>query len=419
MPCVTPPPGLEVVKSCGNSEDISIRVPVGVPEVESSLTNDVQISSEINDGTLTYIPDFMLPQSVGGMKMASMPCGSWKQCFPPGFGQVEQWCTWDESEPAMVHLGEGTAAHVMNQESAETFLESDHAFLTSEHARLAMENALLVMENMQFAWGVEGSQTASWSQLGYPMSFDNSIAYMPQLTAHPWNTMAMMSGPPASGSWQWCRGQFDSDRASRFKIRATRARTDSDIPAHSRPNLEPPVRSRTLSADNINDDPGCESSDPGLRTTVMLRNLPNNYTRMTLLKLLNAEGFIGQYDFVYLPMDFKTHASLGYAFVNLVSPEQAASFWSTFEGFSKWVASSQKVCSVSWSCPYQGLNAHIERYRNSPVMHEDVPDDYKPMMFQNGARSAFPAPTKKLKAPRMRLCREDSAHQTLCATEEP
>jgi len=148
----------------------------------------------------------------------------------------------------------------------------------------------------------------------------------------------------------------------------------------------------------------------------MLRNLPNNYTRSMLLKLLDAEGFIGQYDFVYLPMDFKTHASLGYAFVNLVSPEQAAAFWTTFEGFSKWVVSSQKVCSVSWSCPYQGLNAHIERYRNSPVMHEDVPDEYKPMVFEEGVRSSFPLPTKKLKAPRMRLCRDDSTQPAL--TEE-
>ena len=34
---------------------------------------------------------------------------------------------------------------------------------------------------------------------------------------------------------------------------------------------------------------------------------------------------------------------------------------------------------MNWSHPYQGLDAHIERYRNSPVMHEDVPDEYKPM----------------------------------------
>mmetsp|Transcript_99887 Transcript_99887/g.308154 ORF Transcript_99887/g.308154 Transcript_99887/m.308154 type:complete len:188 (+) Transcript_99887:2-565(+) len=178
-------------------------------------------------------------------------------------------------------------------------------------------------------------------------------------------------------------------------------------------------RGRTQSADGIGT--GLNTSAPaesGPRTTVMLRNLPNNYTRSMLLALLDAEGFSGQYDFVYLPMDFKTHASLGYAFVNLVSPEQAASFWKIFEGFGKWVVASQKVCSVSWSCPYQGLAAHIERYRNSPVMHEDVPDDYKPMVFQEGARSTFPSPTKKLKAPRMRLCREEGPQAVVRDAEE-
>ena len=28
-----------------------------------------------------------------------------------------------------------------------------------------------------------------------------------------------------------------------------------------------------------------------------------------------------------------------------------------------------KVCRVTWSGPHQGLAAHVERYRNSPVMH--------------------------------------------------
>ncbi|CAE7621292.1 ML3, partial [Symbiodinium sp. CCMP2456] len=60
--------------------------------------------------------------------------------------------------------------------------------------------------------------------------------------------------------------------------------------------------------------------DPQGRTTVMLRNLPNNYTRDMLLELIDSMGFRGQYDFLYLPIDFQTHACLGYAFVNLVDP---------------------------------------------------------------------------------------------------
>jgi len=53
---------------------------------------------------------------------------------------------------------------------------------------------------------------------------------------------------------------------------------------------------------------------------------------------------------------------------------------------------------------HQGLPAHIDRYRNSPVMHESVEDEYKPAVFSPGTgdRAVFPPPTKKLRVPRIR-----------------
>merc|ERR1719326_2388064 len=113
------------------------------------------------------------------------------------------------------------------------------------------------------------------------------------------------------------------------------------------------------------------------RTSVMLRNLPNSYTRQLLMSLLDEEGFAGKYDFVYLPIDFKTRLSLAYAFINFVSAEETKRFWKHFHGFSKWAVPSHKVARVNWS-EFQGLASHIERYRSSPVMHEAVPDDFKP-----------------------------------------
>lgn len=137
-------------------------------------------------------------------------------------------------------------------------------------------------------------------------------------------------------------------------------------------------------------------------TTVMLRNLPNQYTRGMILHLINTEGFAGLYDFINLPIDFQSKSSLGYAFVNLVSHEAANRFRMTFDGFSNWIIPSRKVCGVTWSGPHQGLEAHVDRYRNSPVMHESVPDMYKPAIFKDGQRIEFPAPTQKLRAPRTR-----------------
>jgi hypothetical protein len=145
------------------------------------------------------------------------------------------------------------------------------------------------------------------------------------------------------------------------------------------------------------------SHDPSAHyTTVMLRNLPNKYTRAMLLDMLDAEGFSGSFTFVYLPIDFKTHAGLGYAFVDLISPSEAQKLREHFEGFSRWVLASDKVCTVSWSHPeQQGHAAHVERYRNSPVMHESVPEDWKPVLFVDGRLVSFPMPTRKIRPPRL------------------
>lgn len=135
------------------------------------------------------------------------------------------------------------------------------------------------------------------------------------------------------------------------------------------------------------------------RTTVMLRNLPNNYTREMFLQMLDEHGLVGKYDFAYLPCDFYRDANLGYAFVNMVDGKAVDELWKIFHGFSDWALPTAKVCEVSWSGPHQGFKAHVERYRNSPVMHRYVPDEYKPVIFKNGVRKPFPRPTKKVKAP--------------------
>eukprot|EP00933_Yihiella_yeosuensis_P085084 TRINITY_DN9988_c0_g1_i1.p1 TRINITY_DN9988_c0_g1~~TRINITY_DN9988_c0_g1_i1.p1 ORF type:complete len:271 (-),score=55.63 TRINITY_DN9988_c0_g1_i1:265-1077(-) len=143
---------------------------------------------------------------------------------------------------------------------------------------------------------------------------------------------------------------------------------------------------------------------PDHHTTVMLRNLPNNYTRSMVCVMMDKEGFRGRYDFLYLPVDFRSKAGLGYAFVNLADASEVRRFWKIFHGYNKWVLPSSKVCHVSWSGPHQGQTAHVDRYRNSPIMHSSVPDEYKPAIFAlgTGERATFPPPSKKLRAPRRR-----------------
>lgn len=141
-----------------------------------------------------------------------------------------------------------------------------------------------------------------------------------------------------------------------------------------------------------------ESSHAG-STTVILRNIPVEYTRQMLLDLLNSRGFAGKFDFVYVPRDFQRSFGLGYCFVNMVTAADAHQIHKCFHGFSQWKIPSQKVCEVGWSSRQQGLAEQIERYRNSPVMHDSVPDEYKPCIFQHGVRVAFPRPTQMLRKP--------------------
>jgi len=160
-------------------------------------------------------------------------------------------------------------------------------------------------------------------------------------------------------------------------------------------NKEPATQSKSK-VQKKKSNPARQTAD---RTTVMLRNIPNNYTREMFLALLDDNGFAGRYDFFYLPCDFLRQANLGYAFVNLVDASAVDAAWATFDGFADWALPSQKVCQVKWSGPHQGLEAHVERYRNSPVMHKRVPDEYKPIIFHAGVCKPFPRPSKKIKAP--------------------
>jgi len=135
-------------------------------------------------------------------------------------------------------------------------------------------------------------------------------------------------------------------------------------------------------------------------TTMMMRNVPKTFNRQKLLVLLHSEGFAGTYDFVYLPVDHITEAALGYAFVNFTSQAMAERFRDHFQGFRRWGVRTEKVCEVVWGNGHQGLEAHVDRYRNSPVMHASVRDEFKPAVFVNGQRVPFPAPTRRIKGER-------------------
>jgi hypothetical protein len=138
-------------------------------------------------------------------------------------------------------------------------------------------------------------------------------------------------------------------------------------------------------------------------TTLMLSGLPAEYTRVKLVQTLCQEGFVHMYDFAFVPMDLRTRTGNGFALVNFRSHSDACRALVHFDGFTRWSVESSQVCEASWSKFLQGTEALIERHRNSPIMHEAVPDVYKPAMYDSsGNEVAFPEPTKRIRMPRLR-----------------
>jgi hypothetical protein len=138
-----------------------------------------------------------------------------------------------------------------------------------------------------------------------------------------------------------------------------------------------------------------------LRTTVMLCNLPEKLPRECFLKAMNTAGLSARYDFVNFPMDFKTRRHFGYAFVNLLTHADAMAFWEYFEGFRAWPTPSAEGAIVRWGT-HDGFDENVAHYRDSPVMHPAIPDECKPVVFADGVRVPFPAPTKTMRHPRIR-----------------
>merc|ERR1712084_41960 len=136
------------------------------------------------------------------------------------------------------------------------------------------------------------------------------------------------------------------------------------------------------------------------KRTVVMRNIPNQYTRDMLLTLINQHGFAGSYSLVYLPMDFATGMAVGYAFINFIEHDDAVRFQDAFQGFKDWAfRGSCKVCEIAWRDGEDDLAEQVARFRNCPMMHPSVPDDFRPALFMAGQRVAFPAPTQSIRKP--------------------
>ncbi|KAE9961161.1 hypothetical protein BLS_003605, partial [Venturia inaequalis] len=133
-----------------------------------------------------------------------------------------------------------------------------------------------------------------------------------------------------------------------------------------------------------------------VRTTVMIRNIPNKVDAAQFKNILDAHVF-GKYDFSYLRIDFQNLCNVGYAFVNFTKAEDIVPLFEAIVGRHWNIYNSDKVAEMCYAT-IQGLDCCIEKFRNSSVMLEWQPHRPKLWYTENdgelaGLEKDFPPPT--------------------------
>ncbi|KAI8180266.1 hypothetical protein K4K51_002826 [Colletotrichum sp. SAR 10_75] len=125
-----------------------------------------------------------------------------------------------------------------------------------------------------------------------------------------------------------------------------------------------------------------------VRTTIMLRNIPNKVDQAMLKRIVDESSW-GKYDFMYLRIDFANDCNVGYAFINFVDPLDIVDFVNT-RGNQRWNCfKSDKVAEISYASEssrlwvamsnpaanqtreaIQGKDCLVQKFRNSSVMLE-------------------------------------------------
>mmetsp|Transcript_46146 Transcript_46146/g.100236 ORF Transcript_46146/g.100236 Transcript_46146/m.100236 type:complete len:400 (+) Transcript_46146:78-1277(+) len=121
--------------------------------------------------------------------------------------------------------------------------------------------------------------------------------------------------------------------------------------------------------------------------TVMMRNLPNKYTQQMLVEELDACGFQGTFDFLYLPIDPETSANKGYAFINFLTPNYTWMFKMAFEGRKMKRFNSSKHVIIT-PAALQGFAANHAHYSNARVSRGDPAT--RPLFLREPANMPLP-----------------------------
>ncbi|KAL6846717.1 hypothetical protein ACP4OV_024165 [Aristida adscensionis] len=137
-------------------------------------------------------------------------------------------------------------------------------------------------------------------------------------------------------------------------------------------------------------------------TTLMIRNIPNSFTRDRLINIVDQHcaeendaiaangggGVRSEYDFLYVPIDFCTGSNMGFAFVNLTTPDAARRLWRHLHGHRWEFRLTRKCCAVDCASiqGLEALEAHFAASRFACASEDLLPVRFDPP--RDGARPA-------------------------------
>lgn len=203
-----------------------------------------------------------------------------------------------------------------------------------------------------------GMQNVSGSQCLPGSSNHSVISHQPVVEMHPGQSIPMYA--PILSHSQVVDSSISSGNTSSCKRSPVRAKEDNN---NNHLALDIDI------VKNGND----------LRTSLMVRNIPNKYTQSMLLSEFQDSGHgPGKIDFFYLPIDFRNKCNRGYAFINFVDHADIVSFYDTYNGKHWKIFKSEKICCITYA-RIQGKDSMMKRFQNSALMEKD--QEFRPLVF--------------------------------------
>jgi len=112
----------------------------------------------------------------------------------------------------------------------------------------------------------------------------------------------------------------------------------------------------------------------------MFRNLPCKYAQEDLKATLDAAGFRGQFDLIYMPRSAVKQSNFGYAYVNFRTPNLAERCLNRLNDMPVHDGRREKICTVSVAHVQGGAEAMPERRRRckpgcraEPLIIDEMP----------------------------------------------